>query len=201
MKQGWIRTGLLVALSSAPSWGQSTSGLLHFKVNPAQTKITATVAEPMAMIRGSAEGTFAVVRGEMQGDPNSIADTGKVTLVIDAASYKTHSESRDKDVKENALQVKKFPTITFQGDGFSEIQKDGNLSATLRLVGKLTLHGVTKDIVLPLTARIEQGRFVADGSYTFGFEEYGVKRPSKMMGLMVTGDEATIAFHVVADPA
>jgi len=28
-----------------------------------------------------------------------------------------------------------------------------------------------------------------------------VERPSKMMGLMVTGDEATIAFHVVADPA
>lgn len=105
-------------------------------------------------------------------------------------------------MKENALEVKKFPTITFQGNGFPEIQKDGNLSAKLRLLGKLTLHGGTKDIVLPLTAHIDnRGRFIADGAYTFGFEEYGVKPPSKMMGLMVTGDEATIAFHVVADPA
>ncbi len=202
MKQRWITAGLLVALSSAPSWGQSTNGLLHFKVNLAETKITAAVAEPMAMIRGSAAGSFKVVNGEVQGDPDSITNTGKVALVIDAASYTTDSESRDTDVKENALEVKKFPTITFQGDGFSEIQKDGNRSAKLRLVGKLTLHGVTRDIVLPLTAHIDnQGRFVADGSYTFGFEQYGVKRPSKMMGLMVTGDEATIAFHVVADPA
>lgn len=201
MEQRWITTGVLVALWSAPSWGQNTNGLLHFKVNPAQTRITAAVAEPMAMFRGSAEGTFTLVRGEVQGDPNTIANTGKVTLVIDAASYKTGSASRDKDVKENALEVKTFPTITFESDGLSDIQKDGNLSANLRLVGKLTLHGVTKEIVLPLKAHIDnQGRFVADGSYTFGFEQYGVKRPSKMMGLMVTGGEATIAFHVAADP-
>src|SRR5574341_812889 len=99
----WITPGLLIgALAATPTWAQSKTGVLHFKVNPTQTRVTASVAEPMAMIRGSAAGSFAVVRGEVQGDPNSIADTGKVTLVIDAASYKTDSESRDKDVKQNA---------------------------------------------------------------------------------------------------
>jgi YceI-like domain len=108
----------------------------------------------------------------------------------------------DRDVKENALEAQRFPQITFVGDSFPEVYKDGKLSAKLRLLGKLTLHGVTKDIVLPVTAHIDnQGRFIADGSYTFKFEDYGVKRPSKMMGLMTTGDKATIDFHVVADPA
>jgi polyisoprenoid-binding protein YceI len=191
---------MTLALASTPAAAQSRNGVLHFKVNPAETKITASVAEPMAKIRGSAAGTFNVLSGAVQGDPDSIADTGQVTLTIDAASYKTDSESRDQDVKDNALEVRKFPTITFRGEGFPEIQKNGDLSAKLRLLGQLTLHGVTKDIVLPLAARIDKGRFVADGTYTFRFEEYGVKRPSKMMGLMVTGDEA-IDFHVVADPA
>lgn len=170
-------------------------------MNPAKIKVTDTVAEPTAMVRGSATGLFNMVKGEVQGNPNSIADTGKVALVIDAASYKTESQSRDKDVKENALEVENFPTPTFQGDGLPEIQKDGDRSAKQRLLGKLTLHGVTKNTVLPLTAHIEQGRFIAAGTYTFGFEQYGVKRPSTRMGLMVTGgDEATIALHVVADP-
>ena len=198
----WLTTGLVLALAGTPSWAQNATGLLHFRVNPTETKITAAVAEPMAMIRGNAVGSFRVVGGEVQGEPNSIADTGKVQLVIDAASYKTNSESRDKYVKGNALKVKTFPTITFQGSSFPEIQKDGNLSARLRLLGQLTLHGVTKDIVLSLAAHIDnQGRFIADGTYTFKFEDYGVKRPSIMMGMMVTGDEATIDFHVVADPA
>ncbi len=198
----WLTTGLIaVALASAPASARGPNGVLHFKVNPAETRITASVAEPMAMIRGSAQGTFRVVSGEVQGDPDSIANTGKVTLTIDAASYKTDSEARDKEVRDNALEAKRFPTITFRGDSFPEIRKDGSLSAKLRLLGQLTLHGVTKDIVLPLTARVDQGRFVADGAYTFKFEEYGVRRPSKMMGMMVTGDEVTIDFHVVADPA
>jgi polyisoprenoid-binding protein YceI len=199
----WYVTSLLsVASIGAPVSAQSRNGLLHFTVNGAETKITATVAEPMAWMRGNAAGNFTVVKGEVQGDPDSIANTGKVQLVIDATSYKTDSASRDKDVKENSLEVQRFPTITFNGDGFPAIDKDGELAAQLRLLGKLTLHGVTKDIVLPLRARIdERGRFIADGTYAFRFEAYGVKRPSKMMGMMVTGDEATIAFHVVADPA
>lgn len=198
----WYMAGALaVLLSSTPSWAQSSGGLLRFKVDPTATKITAAVAEPMAMIRGSATGTFKVVSGEVQGDPKSIADTGRVALAINAASYTTDSESRDQDVKQNALEVDKYPTISFNGDGFPEVTKNGERAAKLRLLGKLTLHGVTKEIVLPLAAHIDgQGRFIADGSYTLRFEEFGVKRPSKMMGLMVTGDEATIDFHVVADP-
>jgi polyisoprenoid-binding protein YceI len=190
------------ALTSSMVWAQEAHPLMHFKIIPSETKITASVAEPMQMIRGSAGATFQVIKGDVQGDSSSIADTGRVSLVIDAASYKSDSEGRDKDVKENALEVQKYPTISFQGSQFPSIQKNGDRAAELQVLGQLTLHGVTKDIVLPLSARIDgQGRFIADGSYTFKFEEYGVKRPSKMMGLMTTGDEATINFHVVADPA
>jgi len=120
---------------------------------------------------------------------------------VDAASYKTNSEGRDQDVKDNALEAQKFPTITFESTSLAGARQNGDADADLSLVGRLTLHGVTKDITVPVVVRLEEGRLVADGSYAFKFEEYGVKRPSKMMGLMTTGDVATIEFHVVADPA
>lgn len=198
----FVIAAVTAALTSSAARAQEARHLMHFKINPSETKITASVAEPMQMIRGSATGTFQVIKGDVQGDPHSIAETGRVSLVIDAASYKTDSEGRDAAVKENALEVQKYPTITFRGSQFPSVQKDGDRAAKLQLLGQLTLHGVTRDVVLPLSAQIDgQGRFIADGSYTFKFEEYGVKRPSKMLGLMVTGDEATIDFHVVADPA
>lgn len=197
----WTSVGLLVAATVAASAASAADGVLRFKLNPEESKITASVAEPMAMIRGNAVGAFRVTSGEVEGNPNQLGDTARVTVVIDAASYKTSSDGRDQDVKENALEAQKFPTITFESTGLASAQKNGDANADLRLVGRLTLHGVTKDITVPVAVRLEGGRLVADGSYAFKFEEYGVKRPSKMMGLMTTGDVATIEFHVVADPA
>ncbi|MBI2962976.1 MAG: YceI family protein [Deltaproteobacteria bacterium] len=197
----WTSAGLLIAatLAAGPAW--AAGGLLRFEVNPEQSKVSASVAEPMAMIRGNAGGAFRITSGEVEGNPSQVGDTARVKVVIDAASYKTDSEGRDQDVKENALEVQKFPTITFESTGLASAQQNGDTNANLSLVGRLTLHGVTKDITVPVAVRLEEGRLVADGSYAFKFEEYGVKRPSKMMGLMTTGDVATIEFHVVADPA
>lgn len=192
----------MTTVLAGPVWSQGRTGILHFAVNPTETTITAAVAEPMARIRGNATGSFKVISGTIQGDPSAIADTGKVNVVIDAASYASDSRARDEAVKRAALEVKEFPTITFAGDQLRDIDKDSTLSARLRLHGQLTLHGVTRDIELPVVAYIDgQGRFTADGTYTFRFEPYGVKRPSLLRGLMVTGDQATIVFHIVADPA
>ncbi len=184
-----------------PTLAKSTDGVLHFTINTAESTITAAVAEPMAMIRGEAVGKFKVLGGEVQGNPSSIASTGQVELTIDAASYDSGDGSRDEDVKRNSLEVQTFPTISFRGDRASSVRTDDKGRSEVELSGKLTLHGVTKAIVVPLTTAIDaSGRLTVEGEYTFKFEEYGVKRPSKMMGMMKTGDEATISFHVVADP-
>jgi polyisoprenoid-binding protein YceI len=123
-----------------------------------------------------------------------------VEIVIDAASYTTDSGARDRDVRENALEAHRFPTIRFESTGLSTVE-DGRDAARLGLRGKLTLHGVTREIEVPVAAKLDPGgRLLAEGTYVFKFEEYGVKRPSKMMGLMTTGDEAKIDFHIVADP-
>lgn len=200
----WVRveTGLLgIALLAAPVWAEDVGSLLHFKLNSAESKITASVTEPMRMILGSAVGTFQIVSAEVYGNPSAVAETGRVKVVIDAASYKTNSDSRDQDVKENALEVLKFPVITFESTGLSGIQRDGIHAGQLSVSGKLTVHGVTKEIAVPVAVQLDgRGRLVTNGTYTLKFEEYGVKRPSKMMGLMATGDEAKIEFHVVADP-
>ena len=201
-RPAWVTMGLLgIALFTTSGRAEETPGLLRFKVNLSESKITASVAEPMAMIRGSATGTFRIVSGEVQGNPATVDETGGVKMVIDAASYKTDSDSRDKDVIENALEAPKYPTITFESAGLSGVRRDGVNAGQLLVLGKLTLHGVTKDIAVPVTVVLDgNGRLVTDGTYSFKFEDYGVKRPSKMMGLMTTGDEAKIDFHIVADP-
>ncbi len=202
MKRSTLAAATVLAVGGlvAPAGAQGRDGLLRFKINPAQSRITAGVKEPMAMIRGSAVGTFRVVSGEVQGNPETVRDTGRVEVVIDAASYTTDSDARDRDVRENTVEAQRFPTIRFESTGLSTMEGDRD-AARLGLRKKLTLHGVTREIDVPVAAKLApRGRLLAEGTYVFKFEEYGVKRPSKMMGLMTTGDEAKIAFHIVADP-
>lgn len=196
-----LTSGLAVLLYGAAVWAQAPAGVLRFKIDPAASTVTATVAEPMAAVRGSATGAFTVLRGAVQGSAAAIAGTARVEVVIDASSYKSDSAARDRVVKASALEAVKFPTIRFVSDGCSQVQRDGEQAAALRVLGKLTLHGVTKEIVLPVHARLDaRGRLITEGQCAFKLAEFGIKRPSALLGLLVTGDTATVAFHVVADP-
>lgn len=182
----------------APSSGGD--GVLRFRVNPQESRISAGVTEPLAAVRGSAVGSFRITTGAVAGDPGDVGRSGRVTLVIDAASYETNSDSRDRAVKADALEVEKFPQITFESTRVSDARKLDEGSAELQIVGRLTLHGVTREITVPVAAKLTGGRLIADGRYLLALADYGIPRLS-LMGIMKIGDTATIEFHVVGDPA
>src|SRR6202050_5011886 len=88
-------------------------------------------------------GAFTKVTGTVQYDA---ANPGKSSLqaTIDAASVDTRVDARDNDLRSpNYLDVKKYPTITFQS---KKVEAAG--SGKLKITGDLTIHGVTKEVVL-----------------------------------------------------
>lgn len=88
-------------------------------------------------------GAFTKVSGSAKYDP---ADLSRLSLdaSIEAASIDTRVDMRDKDLRSsNFLDVEKFPTITFR----SRQVKDAG-SGKLQIVGDLTIHGVTKEVIL-----------------------------------------------------
>lgn len=88
-------------------------------------------------------GAFTKVSGSVQYDS---ANPGKASIqaAIDAASVDTRVEMRDNDLRSpNFLDVKKFPIIAFQSE---RIEAAG--AGKLKVTGDLTIHGVTKEVVL-----------------------------------------------------
>lgn len=72
-----------------------------------------------------------------------------VEMTGEAASINTEDEGRDKHVRSaDFLDVEKFKTLTFKSKSFVKV-KDNNYKVT----GDLTLHGVTKEVVLDAVAR------------------------------------------------
>jgi len=73
-------------------------------------------------------------------------DASKIEVNIDTASIDSNHAERDKHLRsKDFLDVSKFPAAKFVSTSFKEKGKNKAL-----LKGKLTLHGVTKNIVIEL---------------------------------------------------
>lgn len=87
-------------------------------------------------------GTFNKVTGSAQIDDKDFTKSS-VNAVIDVASVDTRVEMRDKDLRSpNFFDVEKFPTMEFKS---KKIEKSGD---EYKLIGDLTMHGVTKEVTL-----------------------------------------------------
>lgn len=147
---------------------------------------------------------FTKVSGELTFDPANPA-AQSVTAMIDATSLQTNYPDPakldfDSQVEKEFLDTAHFPQITFKS---TKVEVTG--PKTANITGDLTLHGVTKPVVLqavfnggykpnaydPMGARVG---FSAKGTIKrsdFGIS-YGIPAPGTTMGV---GDEIEIAIE------
>ena len=93
----------------------------------------------------SVTGRFNKIKGtaSIQGDDLA---SRKVQVIIEAASVDTGHPKRDEHIRSaDFLDTAKYPTITFVSKKFL---KDD--SGKMKIVGDLTLHGVTREITVDL---------------------------------------------------
>src|SRR5439155_22885123 len=111
---------------------------------------------------------FARVKGRFGGARSTIVDDAadpsrsSVEVDIDAASIDTRDEKRDAHLRSpDFLDVESYPTITFKSSRVEHAGRD-----RLRVIGDLTIHGTTREVVLDTTIN---GR----GTNPFGLEVAG----------------------------
>ncbi|HEY9758693.1 MAG TPA: YceI family protein [Oculatellaceae cyanobacterium] len=124
-----------LALVSLPAVADSD----EWTVDPAHTSARFSVKH---MMISNVNGDFAKVGGTVKYDGKSL-DKATINATIDVNSVDTHDENRDKHLKTaDFFDTAKYPTITFKSTKI-EPGKDG-----FKIYGDLTMHGVTKNVVL-----------------------------------------------------
>ena len=94
------------------------------------------------MMITNVRGDFTKLEGKVSFDPAKPEAT-QIEAVIDVASINTREEKRDGHLKSpDFLDAEKFPTITFKSKSVKAKGSD------LAVTGDLSIHGVTKEIVL-----------------------------------------------------
>jgi polyisoprenoid-binding protein YceI len=101
-------------------------------------------------------GQFTKMSGTVVYDSANPAKSS-VDVTIDASSVDTRVEGRDNDLRSpNFFDVAKYPTLTFKSKRV-EVVSPGKL----KMVGDLTMHGVTKEVTFDVdgpTQPIKDGR-------------------------------------------
>lgn len=136
-------------------------------------------------------GAFTKVSGSATYDPANPSKSS-VDVTIDASSVDTRVQMRDNDLRSpNFLDVQKYPTITFKSK-----QAKAAGEGKLQIVGDLTIHGVTKEVVLDVdgpSAQIKDPwgnqRIGASATTKINRNDFGVK---SLPG--VVGDDISITI-------
>ena len=88
-------------------------------------------------------GAFTKVSGSVVYDPGNLGKSS-IQATIETASVDTRVEARDNDLRSpRFLDAQKYATITFQS---KKVEAAG--AGKLKVTGDLTIHGVTKEVVL-----------------------------------------------------
>jgi polyisoprenoid-binding protein YceI len=166
-----------------------------WKIDPAHSAAQFSVKH---LAISTVRGQFQKVSGTVGYDPRDVAKTS-IDVSIDAASVDTRVDMRDRDLRSpNFLDVQKFPAITFKS---TRVEAAG--SGKLKVTGDLTIHGVTKEVVLdvegpsaPITA-MGGLRMGASATTKISRKDFGVSGAPSMVG-----DDISITLDVeVAKPA
>jgi len=144
-------------------------------------------------------GAFTKVNGAIQFDDKDITKSS-VDVTIDAASVDTRVDGRDKDLRsDHFFEVAKYPTLTFKSTKVEQVEV-----GKLKVTGDLTIHGVTKQVVLDVegpTAAVKDPwgnqRAAASATTKINRQDFGVKWNAKMdNGGWVLGDDVAITIDV-----
>jgi polyisoprenoid-binding protein YceI len=133
-----IRVALAVIILLIPV----TAIASPWKIDPDHSNIMFTVRH---LGLADVKGIFRKFEGTVNLEDNIAKSSVKVT--IDAASVDTGVEKRDEHLRTaDFFDVTKYPTLTFVSKKVTPAGK-----GKLKITGDLTIHGVTKEVVLKVT--------------------------------------------------
>jgi polyisoprenoid-binding protein YceI len=167
-----------------------------YKIDKSHSEVIFQVRHLVTKVRGR----FDEFEGMVQLNEEK-PDLSSVDFTIQATSIDTNEKDRDTHLRSaDFFDIEKFPTITFRSKG---VVKKSNESFDVR--GDLTIHGVTKEITLPVThlgkAKDPWGneRVGFEAEITLNRKDFGLtwNAPLELGGFLV-GDEVKASLSIQA---
>jgi polyisoprenoid-binding protein YceI len=189
-----MKTTLGIGLAALVASACAVNAADTYNIDPAHSSVGFAVTH---MLINTVHGKFNEFSGSLTMDGTELKEA---TGTIQAKSIDTGIDRRDNHLRSpDFFDSAKFPTITFKS---KRAEKQGNGTV---LVGDFTMHGVTKEITLPVTVKGP----IKDpwGNSRIGFQaqaklnrrDYGLKYNQALeTGGLVVSDEVELEINAEA---
>ena len=174
MNTGFLFSFALAAAVSVPSVVQAQQALV-----PAQSEIQ-FVSKQMGV---PVEGKFKMFSGQVAFDPAKLASS-KIAFTVDTGSADISREANAELPKSVWFNVAAFPKATFQSSSIKRL--DAN---KFEVAGKLSIKGVSSDVVVPVTLS-------QSGVTTTATGVFPIKRLTFRIGEQEWSDTSMVADEV-----
>jgi polyisoprenoid-binding protein YceI len=97
-----------------------------------------------------------------------------VSAQVDVMTFDSGNSNRDSHAME-VIESIKYPDVTFSGTAVTQT------ADSIVVSGKLTFHGVTRDILMRGVATWEQNKLNVEGGFEVSLTAFKIERPSLLM--------------------
>lgn len=141
--------------------------------------------------------------GEVEITPDTITPAS-LHLVVKAASlHETGADFTEpqkqiinKELKEIVLLPDQYPDITYQSTNVTSKGLGGG-RYEVKINGNLTLHGVTRPVMIPATVTLNGSTLRAVGEFSIDRDDYKVKATSAFHGMVRVDDDIKFEFDIL----
>jgi len=182
----------VVSIALGPSFASAST----WQVDSAHTAVQFAVRHLMV---STVRGTLGKATGTVnldEGDPTK----STVEASIDVNGIDTREPKRDQHLKSpDFFDVEKYPTVTFKSKKVTKVS-----DTKFKVAGDLTMHGVTKEVVLdvegtpkPLTDPFGNVKLGGIATTKVNRKDFGINWSSAMDGGgVVVGDEVDVTIDI-----
>jgi polyisoprenoid-binding protein YceI len=172
--------------ATAATTAKAAAGAKAYVITPDSSKIEFTGSK----VTGKHDGGFKQFQGEVHASGDAVSHA-KVT--IDTTSLWSDNDRLTGHLKSpDFFDVQKFPTAEFET---TAISGSGD-NATVK--GKLTLHGVTKEITFPAKIHVKDDAVTVAAEFSINRFDFGIKYAGKADDLIREG--VVLRLDVKATP-
>jgi len=199
-----VLPGVLLMMGLVPSAGAAGT---TYSVVESKSSVKVHVGKSGAFsFAGHKHEVLAPVSGTVTADPANLPGSS-VVLTFSTGKMQVVAESEPKGdapkVEEvmrgpKVLDVTRFPDIRFKSTKVTGRALPGG-AYELTLVGELSLHGITKEISVPVRVAVEGRGLTATGETTLLHDQFGMERVSAGGGTVKVKNEIGISFRIVAE--
>jgi len=178
--------------------GAAFAGAATWALDPPHTAVQFSVRHMMV---SNVRGEFTKLTGSVEGDEAKPTEA-VITVNIDPASLNTRDAKRDEHLRgPDFFDVAKYPAITFKSKSIAAAGP-----GAFKVTGDLTMHGVTKEIVLDvsdvtpaITDPSGKTRAGARATTKLNRKDFGINWSKAMdNGGLVVGEEVAVTVDVEA---